>query len=256
MSMTSIAERTVPSTELLLRRLHALPPAHPDHAALRARVIEENLPMARRLARRFAGRGEQLEDLVQVAALALVKAVDGFDPRHEVPFDGYAMPVILGAVKRHFRDAAWGMRVPRAVKELGREVAAAAEELSQQQQRTPATADIADHLHVALADVQVAVGARQAYRMTSLNTACNAVTGAELIDRLGDCDARYDAVEDRACLRPALDAIPPRERRILAMRFYGRMSQSQIAEEVGISQMHVSRLLKQTLRRLRTQLPG
>ncbi|MEU8080490.1 SigB/SigF/SigG family RNA polymerase sigma factor [Catellatospora citrea] len=253
--MTISAERTVRSTEQLLQDRAELPVAHPERARIRARVIVENLPLARRLARRFAGRGEHLEDLTQVAALALIKAVDGYDPRREIPFTAYAVPVILGAVKRHFRDAAWGMRVPRAVKEMGQVVAVAASELSQQRGRTPAAADIADHLDVALADVLTAVGSRQAYRVISLNTPPAGSTGADLIERIGDVDARYQAVEERMTLRPVLAAIPPRERRILAMRIYGRMSQAEIAAEIGLSQMHVSRLLKQTLDRLRAAIP-
>ncbi|WP_144125886.1 SigB/SigF/SigG family RNA polymerase sigma factor [Catellatospora sichuanensis] len=253
--MTISAERPVRSTEQLLQARAELAADDPERARIRARVIEENLPMARRLARRFAGRGERLEDLAQVAALALIKAVDGYDPQREIPFSGYAVPFILGAVKRHFRDAAWGMRVPRAVKEMGHVVAAAASELSQQRGRTPGAADIADHLDLALADVLTAVGSWQAYRVISLNAPPSGTAGADLIERIGDVDARYQAVEERMSLRPVLAAIPPRERRILAMRVYCRMSQAEIAAEIGLSQMHVSRLLKQTLDRLRAAIP-
>ncbi|GAB4058861.1 SigB/SigF/SigG family RNA polymerase sigma factor [Catellatospora paridis] len=254
--MTIHAERTTAqSAEQLLSRRDELPADHPDRARIRAQVIEENLPMAGRLARRFAGRGEHLEDLAQVAALALIKAVDGYDSAQQVPFTGYAVPFILGALKRHFRDAAWSMRVPRTVKELGPRVATAARELSQQQGRTPAPADIADHLHVALADVLTTMEAWHAYRVLSLNTSPAGSTGADLIDSIGDVDRRYAAVEERMCLRPVLAGLAPRERRILVMRVYARMSQSEIAAEVGLSQMHVSRLLKRTLDRLRAQLP-
>ncbi|WP_155370558.1 SigB/SigF/SigG family RNA polymerase sigma factor [Catellatospora vulcania] len=253
--MTILAERTPLSAEQLLSLRDGLPPDHPDRARIRSRVIEEHLPMAGRLARRFAGRGELIEDLAQVAALALIKAVDGYDPGQQVPFTGYAVPFILGALKRHFRDAAWGMRVPRAVKELGPQVATAAHELSQQRGHLPTAAEIAEHLHVALADVLTAMEAWHAYRVLSLNTSPAGSAGVDLIDSIGEVDRRYTAVEDRMCLRPVLAAIPPRDRRILALRVYARMSQSEIAEEVGLSQMHVSRLLKRTLERLREQLP-
>lgn len=253
--MTVSAERAPRSAEHLLKLRDELPPDHPDRARLRARVIEEHLPMAGRLARRFTGRGELAEDLAQVAALALIKAVDRYDPAQQVPFTGYAVPFILGALKRHFRDAAWAMRVPRAVKDLGPQVATAAHELGQQRGRTPAAAEIADHLHVALADVLTAMESWHAYRMLSLNSSPTGGTGADLIDGIGAVDQRYAAVEDRLCLRPALAGLAPRERRILAMRVYARMSQSEIAAEVGLSQMHVSRLLKRTLDRLRAQIP-
>ncbi|MEV0457103.1 SigB/SigF/SigG family RNA polymerase sigma factor [Catellatospora methionotrophica] len=254
--MTVHAERTsAPSAEQLLHRRDELPPGHPDRARIRAQVIEENLAMARRLARRFAGRGEHLEDLAQVAALALIKAVDRYDAAQQVPFTAYAVPFIVGALKRHFRDAVWGMRVSRSVKELGPRVAAATRELSQQRGRAPAAAEVADHLDVALTEVLTAMESWNAYRPLSLNTSPAGGAGPELIDSIGAVDGRYAVVEERMCLRPALARLAPRERRILVMRVYARMSQSEIAAETGLSQMHVSRLLRQTLDRLRAAIP-
>ncbi len=242
------------STEQLLRQHADLPAGHPDRARLRARAIEQNLPMANRLARRYAGRGELLDDLVQVAVLALINAVDGYDASRQVPFTAYAVPTILGGLKRHFRDTAWGMRVPRSTQELARAVASAAGELAQRRGRPPTSAELADHLHVPIDNVRAAVGARQVYHLASLNVPHVGGAGVDVIDVLGGIDPRYAGVDDRETLRPLLAALPVRERRILALRFYGQMTQIQIAAEVGVSQMHVSRLLTQTLTRLRTMV--
>jgi RNA polymerase sigma-B factor len=244
-------------TGQLLRQRDRLPAGHPDRAIIRARVIEANLPLAHHLARRYTGRGELLDDLVQVAALALVKAVDGYDPNRQTAFTSYAVPSILGALKRHFRDTAWGVRVPRSAQELAHAVATATAELSQQLGRSPTAADLADHLNVAVHDVVVAIDAVQSYHLTSLHTShvgthsANSGGGADLIDLVGDLDPRYARVDDHLLLRPLFAALPLRERRILTMRFFGDMSQAQIAAEIGVSQMHVSRLLTQSLVRLR-----
>jgi RNA polymerase sigma-B factor len=241
-------------TGQLLRQRDRLPAGHPDRAKLRARVIEANLPMARHLARRYAGRGEPLDDLNQVAALALIKAVDGYDPSRQAAFASYAVPSILGALKRHFRDTAWAIRVPRRAQELALAIAAATTDLSQQLGRTPTTTDLAHHLKVRVDDVVLAIAAATAYQLTSLNT--SRATGdntdrAELIDLLGDPDSHYGRVDNHLLLRPLFAALPLRERRILTMRYFGDMSQAQIAAEIGVSQMHVSRLLTQSLTRLR-----
>jgi RNA polymerase sigma-B factor len=236
----------------VLRQRDDLPAGHPDRTGLRARVIEENLPIANRLARRYAGRGELLDDLAQVAALALVNAVDRYDPSRQTPFTAYAVPTILGALKRHFRDTGWGMRVPRSTQQLTREVVIAIGELSYQWGRPPTSAELADHLHVTVDDLRAAVRAWQVYHLASLNAPHTAGTGVDLIDLLGDVDPHYARVDDHLTLRLLLAALPLRERRILTLRFYGHMTQTQIAAEVGVSQMQVSRLLKQTLTRLRT----
>lgn len=239
------------STEQLLRQCGDLPAGHPDRARLRTRAVEENLPMANRLARRYAGRGEPLDDLAQVAAVALITAVDRYDPGRHIPFTAYAVPTILGAIKRHFRDTAWAMRVPRSTQELALEVAAATSELSQQQRRTPTTGELADHLHVKVDDLRAAIGALHVYHLASLNTPHTAGAGLDLIDLLGSTDPRYADVDDHLTLRPLVAALSPRQRRILALRFYDHLTQAQIAAEIGVSQMQVSRLLKQTLARLR-----
>ena len=245
------AEPAAATTEQLLRRYHNLPSGHPDRARLRARAIEENLPMANRLARRYAGRGELLDDLAQVAALALVRAVDGYDPRRQVPFAGYAIPCILGALKRHFRDSAWAIRVPRSTRQLANDMATAADKLGQKWGRPPTATELSDHLHASVDDLRAAVGASY---VASLNEPLADADGTYLADVIGGIDPRYANVDDHLSLRPLLAALSQRERRILAMRFYGEMTQTAIAADVGLSQMHVSRLLNQSLDRLRTAL--
>jgi RNA polymerase sigma-B factor len=238
-----------------LRRRDQLPANHPDRAKIRARAIEMNLPLARRLAHRYAGRGALLEDLSQVAALALINAVDRYDPRRQVPFAGFAAPTILGVLKRHFRDTTWAMRVPRPIQDLARSVPRAAERIGQRLSRTPTTADLAAELHATVDEVLSAVSARQNYQLPSLNRPRDD-TGVNVIDTIGAIDRRYADVDDHLSLQPLLERLPLRERRILTLRFYDHMTQTQIATEIGMSQMHVSRLLRQSLARLRTAMPG
>ena len=252
---TTTTHRAPATTEQLLRQRDRLPANHPERARIRARVIEENLPLAHQLARRYAGRGESVDDLAQVAAVALIKAVDGFDSDRQVPFASYAIPSILGGLKRHFRDTAWGMRVPRATQELAREVAMASSDLSQHLGRAPSTTELARHLGVSPADVRAAASAWQVYHLPSLNAPYVGGGSADVIDIIGGTDPNYSNVDDFLALRPLFAALPPREQRILTMRFFGQMSQSRIAEEVGLSQMHVSRLLRKCLIRLRAEMP-
>lgn len=239
-------------TEQLLQQRAYLPVGHPDRARLRTRVIEENLPMAGRLARRYRGRGELLDDLIQVAALALVKAVDRYDPDRSTSFAAFAVPTILGDLKRHFRDTAWGMRVPRASQELTRRVVTATGELAQRRGRLPTPAELAHHLDVTTDDLRAARCASQVYRLPSLNTPHATRPGVDLVDVVGGTDPGYVQVDDRLTMRLLLATLPDRERRIVTLRFYGHLTQTEIAAEVGLSQMHVSRLLKRTLLQLRT----
>ncbi|WP_189193122.1 SigB/SigF/SigG family RNA polymerase sigma factor [Micromonospora fulviviridis] len=238
-------------SEQLLRRRAALNADDPERARLRTRVIEANLPMARRLARRYAGRGESYEDLTQVGALALIKAVDGYDTDRGVPFASYAIPTILGGIRRHFRDTAWAIRVPRSAQELSALVPEARGRLGQQHGRQPTDGELADDLKVTVAQLQAAVAAFDVYRLPSLNEPRPGVDGIERLEFVAAADSGYAAVADRLTLRPLLAALPPRERRILTMRFYGDLTQAQIATRVGLSQMHVSRLLKRSLTQLR-----
>jgi RNA polymerase sigma-B factor len=240
----------------LLRRRAALPVEHPHRAALRARGIEAALPLARSVAARYTGRGEPLDDLYQVAALALIKAVDGYDPARQTAFSTYAVPSIVGALKRHFRDTTWRVRVPRRIQELAMTLAPTSEELAHQLGRTPTPREHAAHLHVAEQDLATAVTAWQAHHPDSLDAP--AATGTQgqrpLADTIGAVDGCFDAVADRHTLRPLLAALPARQRRILAMRYVADMTQAEIAAQIGVSQMHISRLLAGTMAQLRTGL--
>lgn len=241
-------------TEHVLRRLGRLPVDDPERGRLRAWAIEDNLPLAHRLARRYAGRGEPSDDLRQVAALALVKAVDGYDPTRLTPFVGYAVPTIIGALKRHFRDTAWGMRVPRSAQELLLALPAAGSHLTQLHGRPPTAVELAAHLRVGAGVLLAAVTASQVYRLPSLNEPALGHETAERIDLIGAVDPNYTSIDDHLAIRTLIAALPPRERRILTMRFYDEMTQERIAAEIGVSQMHVSRLLRRTLALLRVDL--
>ena len=242
------------SVQQLLHARDRLPAGDPLRAALRAQAILGMLPMSNRLARRYAGRGERLEDLAQVAALALVKAVDGYDSSRGASFVAYAVPTITGALKRHFRDAGWAMRVPRAVQELTMHLRTATGDLEQLHGRTPTPAELAAHLQVEAGRLAVAIGARYVYRLNSLGTGLTD-DGAGLLDVVGATDPRLAAVDERlshGLLGRLVAALPVREQRILAMRFTDEMTQASIAGELGISQMHVSRLLSRALTWLRS----
>ncbi|SCG80477.1 RNA polymerase sigma-B factor [Micromonospora echinaurantiaca] len=240
----------------MLRRHAALSCDDPDRTRLRTRIIEGNLPLASRLARRYTGRGEPYDDLAQVAALALVRAVDGFDARRGTKFSSYAVPTIVGALRRHFRDTTWAMRVPRRAQELNSMVRAATTELTQRQDHHPTIVELADHLDVSVNDVLIALAASQAYRLMSLNAPQQKANDTEAMELTGAVDPGYAGVDDHLTLLPLLAKLPPRERQILAMRFYRHMTQARIATEVGISQMHVSRLLRRSLAQLRAGMPS
>jgi RNA polymerase sigma-B factor len=241
------------AVERLLRQRADLPTSHPDYAALRVSGIEAGLPLARCLAARYRGRGVPLEDMYQVAALALVKAVDGYDPTRKVAFTSYAVPTILGALKRHLRDNAWPMRVPRRIQALALELAAHSASLTQRLGRSPTLAELAAHLDAAELDVAIALNAWQARYPDSLDavTSDGGRRRRPLTETLGGTDTCFDAIADRHTLRPLVAALPVRQRRILAMRYFAEMTQVEIATQIGVSQMHVSRLLAAALTQLR-----
>jgi RNA polymerase sigma-B factor len=240
----------------LLRRRAELPDGHPGRTVLRTRGIEAGLPLARRLAALYRGHGEPMDDLVQVAALALVKVVDRYDPARQVAFTSYAIPSIVGALKRHFRDGTWRVRVPRGTKDLAVRLGATSAGLAQQLRRPPTLRELAADLGASEADVAAAMNAWLAHHPDSLD-ALSAVGGEDrrpLAETIGAVDPRFDLVTDWHALRPLLAALTARQHRILAMRFFEGMTQTEIAEQVGVSQMQVSRLLVRTLAQLRAGL--
>lgn len=226
-------------------------PARPGR---RERAIEAWLPLAQHLARRYHGRGEPLGDLVQVATVGLIKAVDRFEPERGMDFGAFAVPTVLGEIKRHFRDRTWMIRVPRRLQELRLDITAATNELTHTLDRSPTVADIAAHLKVTEDEVIEGLEGARAYAATSLSAPAGEDGSAELADTLGAVDDGFELAELRVALGPAMTILDERERRILAMRFYGNQTQQEIAGQIGISQMHVSRLISRALAKLRTQL--
>ena len=239
----------------LIAALADLPADSPDRPRVRQRLIEAYVPLAEHLARRFRNRGEPLDDLVQVACLALVKSVDGFDATRGAAFTSYAIPMILGELKRHFRDKGWNVRVPRRLQELRLDIGRAGGDLAQQLGHSPTVAELAGHLGVGEDDIIEAMESGHAYRALSLHApVAGEESGTELADMLGGLDPDMENVENREALRPLIAKLPVREQRIIVMRFFGNMTQSQIAGQLGISQMHVSRLLAHAIGELRTGL--
>jgi len=248
-------KETEKAAAALLTLLHDLPVGSPDRERVRTRVIELHLPLAEYLARRFRNRGEQFDDLVQVANLGLIKSVDGYDPARGAAFTSYAIPMIVGELKRHFRDKGWDVRVPRRLQELRLEITKASADMAQQLGRSPTVADLAARLRVSEEDIIEGLDSGHAYRALSLHAPVQGEEpSTELGDLLGDLDPDLGHVEDREALRPLIAKLPVREQRIIAMRFFGNLTQSQIAGELGISQMHVSRLLSHSLAVLRAGL--
>ncbi|CAL9665334.1 RNA polymerase sigma factor SigF [Streptomyces sp. enrichment culture] len=244
-----------PDTAEAFERLHGLPEGSPERKALRDELVRLWLPMAERIAVRFRGRGEALEDLYQVAALGLVKAVDHYDPSRGRAFEAYAVPTVTGEIKRHFRDHMWTLHVPRRVQDLRNRVRRASKELSQTTPgRPPTIAEIAEHAQLSEAEVATGMEALECFSALSLEAEMPGTDGYALGDAIGGPDPRYDVVVDRVAVRPFLEALPERERTILYLRFFRGMTQSTIAEQLGISQMHVSRLLSACFERLREEL--
>jgi len=258
------AEDTVDDTEteepvsgyddvsVLFERLAATTPGSVEHAVARDALINRCIPLADHIARKFSGRGEPFDDLSQVARVGLVHAVDRFDLSRGSNFLSFAVPTIMGEVRRYFRDNTWAMRVPRRVKETHLRIGAAVDQLSQRLGRSPTAKEIAAELEVDPDEVTQAVIAGNAYQPTSIDAASvGRDSDASLLDTLGEEESQFDRVEEYIAVRPLLAGLPERERRILTMRFFESMTQTQIAAQLGISQMHVSRILAKTLARLR-----
>ncbi|MGH2674503.1 MAG: RNA polymerase sigma factor SigF [Actinomycetota bacterium] len=213
-------------------------------------------PLAEYLARRFYGRGEPLEDLIQVANIGLLKAIDRFDPARGVKFSTYATATVVGELKRHFRDKGWALRVPRRLQEAGMNVGRAVTDLYQDLGRAPTVAEIGERTGLSEEEVLEAMETAQAYTAASLDAPTDEEGVATQADRLGGEEEAYELLEGWTSVAPAIRALPHRERNILYLRFFRGLTQTQIAEELGISQMHVSRLLSRTLEELRRSVGG
>ncbi|MET9482389.1 RNA polymerase sigma factor SigF [Streptomyces sp. NPDC006638] len=239
---------------LMFITLRELPDGSPEKADLRNQLVRMHLPLVEHLARRFRNRGEPLDDLTQVATIGLIKSVDRFDPERGVEFSTYATPTVVGEIKRHFRDKGWAVRVPRRLQELRLSLTTATAELSQQHGRSPTVHELAERLGISEEEVLEGLESANAYSTLSLDVPDTDDESPAVADTLGSEDEALEGVEYRESLKPLLEDLPPREKRILLLRFFGNMTQSQIAQEVGISQMHVSRLLARTLAQLRERL--
>jgi RNA polymerase sigma-B factor len=242
---------------LLLVRMGSLPTDSEERKVLRDKLVEMHLPLVEHLARRFQHRGEPLDDLVQVATIGLIKSLDRFDTDRGVEFSTYATPTILGEIKRHFRDKSWAVRVPRQLQEMRLALTTATADLGQSLGRSPTIAELAERIGATEEEILEGLEAANAYSTISLDAPSGDGSDDDaptLADTLGIDDLALEGVEDRESLRPLLAELPPRERRILVLRFFGNLTQSQIADEIGISQMHVSRLLARTLAHLRERL--
>ena len=234
----------------LLRLYHE----HGDTTA-RERLVQRHLPLVRSLARRYAGRGEPLEDIEQVGAIGLLKAIDRFELEREVSLATYATPNVVGEIKRHFRDKGWAVRVPRSLQELNARMSQTIERLTSKLGRSPSIAEIAQDLDTTPEEVLEAIEVGSAY--TTLSLFASPPTeegGVDLLEAIGDEDEGFERCEDRAALAPALGHLAPREQEILRMRFEEGLPQTQIAERVGLSQMHVSRLIRKSLATMRAEL--
>lgn len=225
-----------------------------DNEDLRNELVEAHLGIAQYLAGRFTHRGEPLDDLVQVASMALLKAVNRYEPERNVKFSTFATHTIVGELKRHFRDKGWAVRAPRRMQELYLNINKASSDLSHELNRSPSIIEIAKAVDASEEEVLEAIEAGQAYRFSSLDAPTNRDDGDETVgSRVGADDPRLTDAEDRIALSPLVHCLPQREQTILQLRFFEGLTQAEIAERLGVSQMHVSRLLSRSLSRLRDQ---
>jgi RNA polymerase sigma-B factor len=237
--------------KILLRRYH-----EGGDLAAREELIERYMSLVRSLARRYAYRGEQLDDLVQIGAIGLIKAIDRFDLERGVELTTYATPNIIGEIKRHFRDKGWSVRVPRGLQELNVQVSKLIEQLTVQLGRSPTIPELAKAAGVEEEQVLEALESGRAYSSVSLSTGGGSDEDGELdpLESLGTIEHEYEVSEDRAVLAPGFKVLDERERKILHLRFFSGLTQSQIASEIGISQMHVSRLIRRSLEKIREEI--
>jgi RNA polymerase sigma-B factor len=253
--MTSQARRPVANERAreedraLLRRYH-----EGGDTGAREQLIQRHLPLVRSLARRYAGRGESLEDIEQVGAIGLIKAIDRFELARDVSLATYATPNVVGEIKRHFRDKGWAVRVPRALQELNASMSGAIERLTVKLSRSPTVAEIAAELETTPEQVLEALEVGSAYSTVSLSSGPSGEEELDPLETIGSEDEEFERSEQRAALAPALERLPAREREILRMRFEEGLPQTQIAQRVGLSQMHVSRLIRKSLAVMREEL--
>jgi RNA polymerase sigma-B factor len=219
-------------------------------------LVERHLPLVRALARRYAGRGEPLEDIEQVGTIGLLKAIDRYELSRDVALTTYATPNIVGEIKRHFRDRGWAIRIPRGLQELNSRMSSGIERLTSTLGRSPSVAEMAAELETSPEQVLEALEAGSAYAPMSLSSAPSGDGELDPLEALGEEDQAFERSEERATLEPALRGLPERERQILKKRFEEGLTQTQIAEQIGISQMHVSRLIRRSLGRMRAELAG
>ncbi|MGW7077943.1 RNA polymerase sigma factor SigF [Streptomyces sp. NPDC054866] len=239
----------------LFARLDAVEEGTPEHSYVRNSLVELNLNLVRYAAHRMRPRDESYEDVVQVGTIGLIKAINRFDLHRGVEFPTFALPTIMGEIKRFFRDTTWAVRVPRRLQELRLDLVKATTDLEQTNGHAPTTAELAEHLDLDEAEISEGLTAANGYTTASLDYPADGVDSDDtLADHVGYRDPELDKVEDLHSLKPLIAALPERERRILAMRFAADMTQSEIGAELGISQMHVSRILTRTLGRLRVKL--
>ncbi|MUL67817.1 RNA polymerase subunit sigma [Mycobacterium sp. CBMA 234] len=240
----------------MVATLRALPAESDEYTRQRERIVLRCCPLADRLARHFDGRGENLDDLVQVARVGLIQAVNRFDPNNGAGFVAFAVPTIMGELRRHFRDYGWKVHVPRSIRDIRQQIKGVTTELTQRLGRSPNTRELAAALSVAPELITEGLLAANAYQPQSLDTPVvdNDDNPQSLSDLLGETDEGFDRVTDRESVKPALEALPLREQRILYLRFFASKTQRQIADSIGVSQMHVSRILDRTLRDIREQV--
>ena len=227
-----------------------------EREAARDALVHLHLPLVEHCARRFRNRGEPLEDLVQVGTIGLIKSVDRFDSERGVEFSTYATPTIIGEIKRYFRDKGWAIRVPRRLQELRMQISTASAELTQSLGRSPTPRELAEAIGCTVEEIVEGIESSNAYSTLSLDASDDSEDGgaASMLDAIGVDDESLEHVEIRESIKPLINRLEPREKKILLLRFFKNMTQSQIAEEIGVSQMHVSRLLNRTLEQLRTSL--
>ncbi len=222
----------------------------------REQLIERHMSLVRSLARRYSFRGEQFDDLVQIGSIGLIKAIDRFDLDRGVELTTYATPNIIGEIKRHFRDRGWAVRVPRSLQELNGQLSKLVEQLTVQYARSPTIPELAEAAGVEEEDVLEALESGRAYSSLSLSSGGGTEDGEELdpLESLGEIEHQYEVSEDRVVLAPGFKALDERERAIVHLRFFEGLTQSQIADHVGISQMHVSRLIRRALDKIREEI--